>query len=69
MVREHIRQAKVPEAKLDVPVTAGMTVPDDVELWRSMATRSWGGATHTRTGHKGREHGHTMTGPSFFRKL
>jgi Protein of unknown function (DUF1236) len=33
VVREHIRRAKVPEAKADAPVIVGTTVPDDVELW------------------------------------
>jgi hypothetical protein len=33
-VRDHIRQAKVPEAALGSPANVGMTVPDDVDLWR-----------------------------------
>jgi hypothetical protein len=33
IVREHIRRAKVPEAKLNAPAIVGMAIPDDVELW------------------------------------
>jgi hypothetical protein len=32
-VRDHVRQARVPEARLGAPASVGMTVPDDVELW------------------------------------
>ena len=33
LVREHVRRAKVPEAKVDELVAVGMTVPESVELW------------------------------------
>jgi hypothetical protein len=33
LVKEHVSRAKVPEAKVDGPVTVGMTVPEDIELW------------------------------------
>ena len=34
LVKEHVRRAKVPEAKIDEQVAVGMTVPEGVELWR-----------------------------------
>jgi hypothetical protein len=33
LVKEHVRRAKVPEAKIDEQVAVGMTVPEGVELW------------------------------------
>jgi hypothetical protein len=33
LVKEHVRRAKVPEAKIDEHVAVGMTVPEGVELW------------------------------------
>jgi hypothetical protein len=33
VVKEHVRRAKVPEAQAGRPVTVGMTVPEEVELW------------------------------------
>ena len=32
-VKEYLTRAKVPEAKVEGPVTVGMTVPEDLELW------------------------------------
>ena len=32
-VKQHVERAKPPEARIDHPVTAGMTVPESVELW------------------------------------
>jgi hypothetical protein len=33
VVKEYVRQAKVPEAQADGRVTVGMTVPEEVEPW------------------------------------
>jgi hypothetical protein len=33
IVKEHVRRTKVPEAQAGGPVTVGMTVPEEVELW------------------------------------
>jgi hypothetical protein len=33
LIKEHVRRAKVPEAKVEGPVTVGMTVLEDIELW------------------------------------
>jgi len=33
LVKEYITRAKVPDAKVDGPITVGMTVPDGVEIW------------------------------------
>ena len=33
MVRDHVRRAKIPEAKPDAPLAIGGTVPDDIDLW------------------------------------
>jgi hypothetical protein len=33
IVREHARREKMPEARVDGPVTVGATIPEAVELW------------------------------------
>jgi hypothetical protein len=33
IVREHARREKMPEARMDGPVTIGATIPEEVELW------------------------------------
>jgi hypothetical protein len=32
-VKEYLTRAKIPEEKVDGPVTVGMIVPEDLELW------------------------------------